>query len=668
MEIIQLHLKHFGRFTDYRLDMHAGINIISGGNETGKSTLHAFIRAMLYGITRNRSRSLDEYQLREPWENPSWFAGSMKLLYKGKIYRIDRNFSRREESVEVVCETDGTKAEDPYAAIRYFVGGLAEEDFDNTVYIRQAQAASGARLGERLRNCMVNMEHTADTSLDVSAAQEYLKKKKKGLEKEKREALEEIERRIREMTQESAYVNRDMERLLEKRLDENARKEEPLSFERVGDVQTDAGPKAGQADQENGQGPETPEPSGHGRTGDAEAAGQAHAQDAEAAGQGHAQDAEAAGQMESGRAQSAESSGHAKSGSAAGEQKVDTEDPAESAEPEEREETDGVLLPAAVFLSFITAVLMIVCAVITTDHRMRYAAVAGAVLVGIVAFSLLWRILHPVSGEERIRRRLKREAFLNRHLGFREDPDDPADREEAMRREQRARDQILRAREEEARKEQLREKLRRARIEKELALREKEDTEQRGRDVERIARAQVLDREISLRRQKLDELKEELEGLYRKKAALASYDDEISAIEMALSRIRELSGSIYHESGAGFEKEVSALLSGLTDGHYTRIALDDKNVVMLNTPDRLLTLEQVSYGTMQQVYFALRLAAAGFLSGDSEVPIILDEPFAMYDEKRLESALRILSGSARQVILFTCQSRELDMLSNMGLA
>ena len=660
MEIIQLHLKHFGRFTDYRLDMHAGINIISGGNETGKSTLHAFIRAMLYGITRNRSRSLDEYQLREPWENPSWFAGSMKLLYKGKIYRIDRNFSRREESVEVVCETDGTKAEDPYAAIRYFVGGLAEEDFDNTVYIRQAQAASGARLGERLRNCMVNMEHTADTSLDVSAAQEYLKKKKKGLEKEKREALEEIERRIREMTQESAYVNRDMERLLEKRLDENARKEEPRSFERVGDVQTDAGPKAGQADQEAGQGPETKEP-----------ADQAHVQDAEAAGHtesGNVQDAEAASHTESGRAQSAESSGHAKSGSASGEQKADTEDPAESTEPEEREETDGVLLPAAVFLSFITAVLMIVCAVITTDNRMRYAAIAGAVLVGIVAFSLLWRILHPVSGEERIRRRLKREAFLNRHLGFREDPDDPADREEAMRREQRARDQILRAREEEARKEQLREELRRARIEKELALREKEDTEQRGRDVERIARAQVLDREISLRRQKLDELKEELEGLYRKKAALASYDEEISAIEMALSRIRELSGSIYHESGAGFEKEVSALLSGLTDGHYTRIALDDKNVVMLNTPDRLLTLEQVSYGTMQQVYFALRLAAAGFLSGDSEVPIILDEPFAMYDEKRLESALRILSGSARQVILFTCQSRELDMLSNMGLA
>ena len=117
MEIIQLHLKHFGKFTDYRLDLHAGINIISGGNETGKSTLHAFIRAMLYGLTRNRSRSLDEYQLREPWENPAYFSGSMKLLYEGKIYRIDRNFGRRQEQVEVICETDGTKAADPAAFV-----------------------------------------------------------------------------------------------------------------------------------------------------------------------------------------------------------------------------------------------------------------------------------------------------------------------------------------------------------------------------------------------------------------------------------------------------------------------------------------------------------------------------------------------------------------------
>ena len=106
----------------------------------------------------------------------------------------------------------------------------------------------------------------------------------------------------------------------------------------------------------------------------------------------------------------------------------------------------------------------------------------------------------------------------------------------------------------------------------------------------------------------------------------------------------------------------------LTDGRYTRISLDEKNLIRLNTPDKLLSVDQVSYGTMQQVYFALRLASAGLLSGGSEVPILLDEPFAMYDEKRLERALRILAGSARQVILFSCQTRELDLLEKMGLA
>ena len=112
MEILELNLKHFGRFEDYTLNLHAGINVISGGNETGKTTLHAFIRAMLYGITRTRSRVLDEYQLRQPWENPDYFAGSMRVLHRGKIYRIDRNFFHRDAGVEIVNETDGTRVDD----------------------------------------------------------------------------------------------------------------------------------------------------------------------------------------------------------------------------------------------------------------------------------------------------------------------------------------------------------------------------------------------------------------------------------------------------------------------------------------------------------------------------------------------------------------------------
>ena len=158
MEILELNLKHFGMFTDYKLPLHSGINVISGGNETGKSTLHAFVRAMFYGLTRNRTRSLDEYQLREPWDNPAYFAGNMRILYDQKIYRIERNFYRKDESVRIVCETDGLEIGDTAAALRTFTAGLSESDFDNTVFIRQAQLQTTQQLGEHIRDFLVNLE------------------------------------------------------------------------------------------------------------------------------------------------------------------------------------------------------------------------------------------------------------------------------------------------------------------------------------------------------------------------------------------------------------------------------------------------------------------------------------------------------------------------------
>ena len=47
---------------------------------------------------------------------------------------------------------------------------------------------------------------------------------------------------------------------------------------------------------------------------------------------------------------------------------------------------------------------------------------------------------------------------------------------------------------------------------------------------------------------------------------------------------------------------------------------------------------------------------------------ILDETFAMYDETRLEAALRWLKNSGRQVILFTCQKREIEVLKRLGIS
>jgi len=65
-----------------------------------------------------------------------------------------------------------------------------------------------------------------------------------------------------------------------------------------------------------------------------------------------------------------------------------------------------------------------------------------------------------------------------------------------------------------------------------------------------------------------------------------------------------------------------------------------------------------SEGTVDQLYLALRLAVAEELT--PEAPIILDDALVRFDDTRMRAALEILRELAdrKQIILFTCQSRE----------
>jgi uncharacterized protein YhaN len=80
----------------------------------------------------------------------------------------------------------------------------------------------------------------------------------------------------------------------------------------------------------------------------------------------------------------------------------------------------------------------------------------------------------------------------------------------------------------------------------------------------------------------------------------------------------------------------------------------------LYTEGRKISIEQVSRGTIEQIYFALRMAASEILY-EEEYPIILDDTFVFYDDLRLENTLRWLAKSQKQVIIFTCQKRENDI-------
>mgnify|MGYP000626955263 CR=1 FL=1 len=57
MKILSLHIDGFGKLHDQDISFQDGMNVVYGKNEAGKSTLHTFIKGMLFGLERQRGRA-----------------------------------------------------------------------------------------------------------------------------------------------------------------------------------------------------------------------------------------------------------------------------------------------------------------------------------------------------------------------------------------------------------------------------------------------------------------------------------------------------------------------------------------------------------------------------------------------------------------------------------
>ena len=75
-------------------------------NEAGKSTIHAFVRSMLFGIPDTEEGN-ERYSHYLPWETPHDFCGRMWIKKDDKVYRIERNFLRPQPTVRVFDDETG---------------------------------------------------------------------------------------------------------------------------------------------------------------------------------------------------------------------------------------------------------------------------------------------------------------------------------------------------------------------------------------------------------------------------------------------------------------------------------------------------------------------------------------------------------------------------------
>ena len=185
MVITELYIKNFGMLSEKHIRFTDGVQVIYGENESGKSTLHGFIRAMLFGLERGRGKAApkDDFTRYEPWENPGNYAGVLWFLCGGKQFRLERNFDRYTKRTALICETDGEELSVEHGDLEMLSGGMTAALYDSTVSIGQLAAAPGQELSRALENYAAGFCETGGADIDVNGALKCLKERLKDAEK-----------------------------------------------------------------------------------------------------------------------------------------------------------------------------------------------------------------------------------------------------------------------------------------------------------------------------------------------------------------------------------------------------------------------------------------------------------------------------------------------------
>ena len=112
------------------------------------------------------------------------------------------------------------------------------------------------------------------------------------------------------------------------------------------------------------------------------------------------------------------------------------------------------------------------------------------------------------------------------------------------------------------------------------------------------------------------------------------------------------------------ERRVNAAIGPMTNGRYQQVAIDDGTLaVRVFSADKgdWVPIEALSDGTAEQVLLAARIGLVGFVTGGQLPPVILDDPFAGYDDARAKSSFDLLRGlAARQQIVYLSASSRFD--------
>lgn len=147
------------------------------------------------------------------------------------------------------------------------------------------------------------------------------------------------------------------------------------------------------------------------------------------------------------------------------------------------------------------------------------------------------------------------------------------------------------------------------------------------------------------------------DNLYEKRTELLF---ELRCAELAENALQAAFDDMRRNFTPRLNRRASKYFSVVTGGKYPSLSADRAFNLSVNN-GVVRSAEAFSGGTVDQMYFSLRMALSDMLFEATRIFVILDQPFFQYDDVRRAAALSAVQtlSANRQILLFSCDSREL---------
>ena len=571
MKITEVQIDNFGKLRNEKFTFSDGITVIYGRNEAGKSTLHTFLLAMLFGleIPRGRNKAASDYGIYEPWDTASFYCGSMRFLSGNKPFFLRRNFYHKDKSSELRNELDQEELSVEYGDLSMLLGGIGKNTFENTWCIRQTKAQTQKELGMLLYDYLANLMESGNATVRIPDALLELNKKKKNLTKQQKEY------ETRRLNEKNVLLVR--ERILSEEIKKACQKKESLlSLEK-------------ELQQEN----------------------------------------------ERIQVQLEELKKEQTKELQKEQQKEQTKEQIEVQIKESevlQTKKENTTTPVFTIVLFLAAIIFGVCRIfLAIPVSSTEFVLIEAVLLILAGFTLSYTLVQRKKIKEirDSKERIQQEALIKQQ-------------------QMKSCDSIPKQSD---------------------AIAQMEDNRMHWNEKKAGNRALQNENEQVLEEMQISYLniKEELKDFEATTKEQLMYEQKLKALDFAGEMILKLTQGLSVDKKEQIYENTVSILSSITGQKYDKISFDEKMDISLIKDAHLIPLNQLSQGTLEQVYFAIRMAVGKVMMMEEEMFFSFDDAFVMYDDERLKHVLRYLSGQTHQSLIFTCSKREMELLDRENI-